>query len=810
MNRFFIQLFLIYIAPSLVNAQLSGVVNIYAPVLTVTCNTISVQSSAGFFANDRVLIIQMQGAIIDTTQTSSFGNIISIGNAGNYEFATVSVVNGNDISLKRSLKRNYDVAGKVQLIKVPHYTDATVTGAVTCQPWNGSTGGVVAIEVDSSLTLNADINASGSGFRGGTISNNPDGGCGTGSSLYGYNVNQGGVAWNEGGAEKGEGIAIISTGINGGRGCKGNGGGGGNKHNTGGGGGSNYTAGGNGGIDMCNNPVGGIGGLSLSNFYFQNKTFMGGGGGCGDFNNAVGTTGTNGGGIIFISANNIYGNGYSIKANGNDNVAQTSGIGDGAGGGGAGGIILFAVNNFLSPLTAEAKGGKGGDLNTAIANCFGPGGGGGSGLVWLVSGTIPGNLSINTSAGVAGKELSPNSPCFNISNGATDGYNNATLNTLHNLKLQESTVNFNGIVNLGPDTTLCKGDTIILMGGLNGNSYLWQDGSTSITYTVTQPGQYTLTIVDNTYCSATDTVNISIANSFNLNLGTDTTICYGSTLLLDLTALNANYTWSTGSTAATIPITSNGTYTVTVNATGYCTEIDSIKVDTIPGFMLDIGPDTILCKNDLYILDAGIQNITYAWSTGETTQQITPTQTSIYYLEADNGNCKVTDTAFIEVRDLQVDLGIDTGICRGSQLIFSAPPLLTYLWQNGATTNSITLADSGTVWIAASDSVCTQTDTVTVTLNQIIDVYLPSAFTPNDDGVNDKFGALSTEILDFELVIVNRFGGIVFQTNNPAILWDGNTSSGPAPAGTYAYLVSFTSPCTDDKVTYRKLVTLLR
>ncbi|MBK8847367.1 MAG: gliding motility-associated C-terminal domain-containing protein [Bacteroidetes bacterium] len=510
--------------------------------------------------------------------------------------------------------------------------------------------------------------------------------------------------------------------------------------------------------------MGGIGGLSLGNFYFQNKVFMGGGGGCGDFNNAVGTAGTNGGGIVFIKANNIYGNGYSIKANGNDNLAQTSGIGDGAGGGGAGGIVLFEVNNFLSPLTAEAKGAKGGDLNSAIANCFGPGGGGGSGLVWLVPGTIPGNLTINTSAGLAGKELSPTSPCFNTTNGATDGFNNATLNTLHNLKLQESTVNFNGIVNLGPDSTLCSGDTIFLIGGLNGNSYLWQDGSTTITYTVTQPGQYTLTIVDNTYCSATDTINISVANSFNLNLGNDTTICYGSTFLLDLTSLNANYLWSTGSTNASQAITMNGTYTVTISATGYCTEIDSIKIDTIPGFFLNIGPDTILCKSDSYMLDAGIPGINYIWSTGETTQQISPAQTSIYYLEADNGSCKVTDTAFIERRDLQINLGNDTGICRGNQLLFSAPPLLTYLWQDGTTNNTFALADIGTVWLTASDSVCSETDTVTVTLTEIIDVYLPSVFTPNDDGVNDKFGALSIDIRDYELTIFNRFGGVVFQS----------------------------------------------
>jgi hypothetical protein len=110
----------------------------------------------------------------------------------------------------------------------------------------------------------------------------------------------------EGGAEKGEGIAELPSSQMGGKGMLANGGGGGNKHNTGGGGGGNFTGGGKGGNEMqgcTQNGNGGIGASSLP--YNLNKIFLGGGGGCGDFNNAVGTTGTDAGGMVIIRSGRL-------------------------------------------------------------------------------------------------------------------------------------------------------------------------------------------------------------------------------------------------------------------------------------------------------------------------------------------------------------------------------------------------------------------------------------------------------------------------------------------------------------------------
>lgn len=125
--------------------QISGVINIYTPVTQFDCNSVKVASTAGFAPDDRVLIIQMKGASIDASNSPGFGNITNYGNCGKYEFATISNISGNTIMLQFDLLNTYTVSGAVQLIRVPQYTNVTVTNTLTAQPWNGSTGGVLVL-----------------------------------------------------------------------------------------------------------------------------------------------------------------------------------------------------------------------------------------------------------------------------------------------------------------------------------------------------------------------------------------------------------------------------------------------------------------------------------------------------------------------------------------------------------------------------------------------------------------------------------------------------------------------------------------
>lgn len=244
----------------------SVIMNRYAPVTNITGNTITVADITALddtvddhytndvlAANDLILIYQAQGAAFtDSSDASTYG-AFNYGQAGTYEFAVVTAVSGNDITVSSTTTTAYacsgisgvydTINGNVQVVRVPQYNNLTIqNGAtITAAPWNGQTGGIVALHVHHNLVVDGTIDVSGLGFRGGEPYPNFHLG---GWLISGYR----GVDFPEGG-QKGESILgnqddYLTTGGSYGRGAPANGGGGGNAHNAGGGGGANGYAGG--------------------------------------------------------------------------------------------------------------------------------------------------------------------------------------------------------------------------------------------------------------------------------------------------------------------------------------------------------------------------------------------------------------------------------------------------------------------------------------------------------------------------------------------------------------------------------------
>ncbi len=376
---------------------ISGVINHYAKVVSVDeADKVSVSSVAGFQVGDTVLIIQMKGAEIDTdlTNLAAFGTLHNINSAGKYEFLLISAISGTQVTFTADLLASYDPDGMVQLIKVPAYNEANVNGVLTGNSWDSATGtgGVLALIVNKTLTLEADIDMSGLGFKGG-LAEDGDGNCSdTDISYENTYFNAASVK----GAFKGEGSAsytnvpvLLGTDYSKGHGAIFQGGGGGNGDLSGGGGGANIGAGGSGGWEPCtsNISIGGKEGWGLPdivNWVSENRIFMGGGGGAGtQSGGAVATDGGIGGGIVIIMADSIIVNiaDVYIKSNGDDVPLTNTG---GGGGGGAGGAIIVSVDNVIGTgsLHMEVTGGNGG-----VVNCAGPGGGGGGGLIWYSNST---------------------------------------------------------------------------------------------------------------------------------------------------------------------------------------------------------------------------------------------------------------------------------------------------------------------------------------------------------------------------------------------------------------------------------------
>jgi gliding motility-associated-like protein len=438
--------------------KIGGVINNYAQVLSLdTCmNSATVDSTTGFKAGSELMIIQMQGATIDSSNTSSFGSIKNYNGAGNYEFLTVDSVSGKTIYFKNKPSRTYSASGNVQLITYPKYTgDVIVTKKLTAQPWNGSKGGVLVFSATGQVIMLADIDASGKGFRGAAVKNITVTCPSSAVTDYYFNwstTNQG--------AKKGEGIALYLSTKNAGRGAQTNGGGGGNNHNAGGGGGSNYGAGGKGSMTYngCQYSVNAAGGYALTYDNSTNRIYLGGGGGAGHENDNVGTAGQNGGGIIVINAGGIQNSTGTIKSDG-ISVPTTAGN-DGAGGGGAGGTILLNIPKYINSLNVSAVGGKGGDNNAAgNPQCVGTGGGGGGGLVWLSSSSK--KVTSNIIGGQAGNIVNTNSPCYPGHYGSDTGVRGAVLTGL-SLPAKSSASYSRPTAKAIKSPLICKGDSVKL------------------------------------------------------------------------------------------------------------------------------------------------------------------------------------------------------------------------------------------------------------------------------------------------------------------------------------------------------------
>lgn len=489
--------------PAAPGGNLTGVINTYYPgTATAGAGTTSITlgtatgSGTAIAAGDLVLIMQMQDAAINTSNNSQYGDGVSgsgstnLNNAGVYEYATA--VNGVPTSggtltvtaagPSGGLLYTYTAAAAsssqgartFQVIRVPNYSTATLTSGLTASAWNGSTGGVLAVNVSGTLTLGgANISVNGLGFRGAA----PlflSGASAAANTDYlftapaSYNTTTLTATAGAHGS-KGEGIAgtpewvenvttvsgagvvtagtVSSTGQSYAegyplgsmaRGAPGNAGGGGtdglpasNSQNSGGGGGANAGAGGQGGNSWSSDlSVGGLGGTAFP--ASSSRVVMGGGGGAGasnnnnDSNSFAWASGAPGGGIVMIRAATITGN-VRITANG-DGAYNTTGR-DGGGGGGAGGSIVFlwtTVSGGTPAVTLAANGGRGGDTwdngtpnfpGYSNTDRHGPGGGGGGGaLLYTGTGaTVTGSVS----GGASGITLSNNSANYGATGGAS-------------------------------------------------------------------------------------------------------------------------------------------------------------------------------------------------------------------------------------------------------------------------------------------------------------------------------------------------------------------------------------------------------
>ena len=196
--------------------------------------------------------------------------------------------------------------------------------------------------------------------------------------------------------------------------------------------------------------------------------------------------------------------------------------------------------------------------------------------------------------------------------------------------------------NLGPDTSLCQGQNLILSPGNNSGSYLWSTGDTTQTITATTSGVYSLQIVNGS-CIKNDSVAVIFHPVPQPVLGNDTILCPGNTLVLNALNQGATYLWNTNSTQQSITVSQAGIYVVSMALHPACPVSDTIQV--YEAEKPELGGTRSLCGREGGImLNAQNPGASYLWSTGDTSQTLEITVPGYYAITVSTGACVLYDT----------------------------------------------------------------------------------------------------------------------------------------------------------------------
>jgi len=397
------------------------------------------------------------------------------------------------------------------------------------------------------------------------------------------------------------------------------------------------------------------------------------------------------------------------------------------------------------------------------------------------------------------------------------------------------------LINTNSDSAICPGSSIQLTttGALN---YQWTPAgglsNTSVSNPVASPSATTRYIVTGTNsfgCTAKDSVTVTVNPKPTITLSNDTLVCSGSTIQLNA-AGGTTYSWSPvnslSNTAIANPVataTTGTTYHVTVTNASNCSNSDSVRVDVRQPNTFSISPSTSVCIGDSVQLVATGGDI-YNWSPASTLSDSNLANPLAYPATATNYDVTITDTlcdisetltATVAVNPLPV-LTVSKANdidCSNASSQLSVSGAMEYAWLPSATLsnslirNPIASPLTTTRYIVTAKDIngCINEDSITVlvTANNSGNYFMPNAFTPNNDGINDCFGINNWGLLtEFEFNIYNRWGEKVFYTNNPGNCWNGNYHSTTQPPGVYSYIINAKNAC--GVIKKSGLVTLVR
>lgn len=287
-------------------------------------------------------------------------------------------------------------------------------------------------------------------------------------------------------------------------------------------------------------------------------------------------------------------------------------------------------------------------------------------------------------------------------------------------------------------------------------------------------------------------------NIFN-QLVSDTNICDNELLSININNNIPNILWSNNSIDSFINIKSAGKYWLKVQENG-CVRIDSFTVILrTPPTILSYS-DTFFCKNEsIQIGNINYpDNYTFLWNNNEKTKTLKVTKTSTNVLAFRNNDCWNYDTIKVIEKDKpQINITGPRFLCEDNseKITLKSNQFLKNIWypSNDLSLN-LEINKAGKYWHYVIDNFgCQSTDTITIKDACKPIFYMPNAFSPNADNLNDYLNFTGKYIDIFNIKIYNRWGEMVFETNDFNAKWYGTFNNNPLPVDVYFYTVNYAS-----------------
>ena len=288
------------------------------------------------------------------------------------------------------------------------------------------------------------------------------------------------------------------------------------------------------------------------------------------------------------------------------------------------------------------------------------------------------------------------------------------------------------------DTTICSSDSIF---GLITNPQwaspfkrLWQDSTTTDWYHIDSTGKYYLSAT-NRCGTGSDTIIVDSLFKRSLDLGNDTVICLGDSLLFDISDTSATYLWNDGYKKANRTIKTTGAYWG--ESKNFCGTIrDSINIEVLAPPTIDIGKDRKICKSKseyaIFGETAANKHSYYTWSNGlkgPNTYRILSYNSGTFWVEEKN-KCGVAYDTLIVIAETTIPrlFGLDSVVCKGDTVMLKPlhTQLSTYLWSTSSTDSVIPVYDAGSYWLEGKNACGTKRDTIDFILREVPVISLPN------------------------------------------------------------------------------------